>query len=306
MDQGNYELIMRNYIEEALQVKESYDTAKKGVVEEYEVRKRVLEDVKFRFQKTEEAFNRGNATQDAYNQVKNDHKRAEETLNELEQKLDELNRYMVQRIEAVLANLNDLNEQFVEDIALEKKKLTYHLKKAKYDYLKETINVNNDYKKQIKHAEKDYKKQMKLVENEYKKQMKLVENEYKKQLNQAENDFKNQQIYVKKDFDKTSKQIRSASKNLQKEESFLKRISNYLGLDSIIELIEDFQVASSEGNDIPGVTSTKEDFQVTSTEVNDDLIVTVTKEELHDALYSGRIPAELEKEVSEAISEGLI
>lgn len=295
MDQGKYGLMMRNYLEEALKVKESYDTAKKGVVEEYEVRKKVLEDVKVRFQRTEEAFNKGIVAQDAYHQVKNDHKRAEETLIELEQKLDEINMYMAQRIKVVLAKLNDLKEQFVEEISLEKKKLKYHSKKAKYDYLKETINANNDYKKQIKYAENNYKKQIKRAENDYKKQIKHAKNEYKKQLNHVENDF-----------DKTSKEIRMASKKLQNEENFLQRINNYLGLDSIIELKEDFQVDSSEVNDGPGVTSTKENYQVSPSDVDDDLRVTVTKEELHDALHSGRISAELEREVSEAISEGLI
>ncbi|MDN3017042.1 hypothetical protein PH210_12655 [Paenibacillus sp. BSR1-1] len=242
MDQSNYSSMMQNYIEEAMKVKESFETAENGLLEEFEVRKMVFEDVKVRFLKTEEAFKRGETTQEVYDQVKRDLNRVEETMNELNQKLDEINTIMAKRLEAAHAKLNDLKKQYVDEIDQEKKKLKYQLMKAKYDYLQDTIKAKNKFIKELKHA--------------------------------------------KKDFNKTTKEIRKASKEMSAEANYLQEIDQYLGLDSIIELQDDFQVVISE-------------------EIDDEETA-LTKEELHDALQLGKISAKLEKKINKAIRLGLI
>ncbi|MEH7336774.1 hypothetical protein V7161_29600 [Neobacillus drentensis] len=242
MDQSNYSSMMQNYIEEAMKLKESFDTAENGLLDEFEVRKMVFEDVKVRFLKTEEAFNRGEATQEVYDQAKRDLKLVEETMNELNQKLDEINTIMAKRLEVAHAKLNDLKKQYVDELEQEKKKLKYQLMKAKYDYLQDTINAKNNFFKQLKHA--------------------------------------------KKDFNKTTKEIRKASQEMSAEANNLQEINQYLGLDSIIELQDDFQVVISE--------------------VIDDEETALTKEELHDALHLGKISSKLEKKINKAIRLGLI
>ncbi|MGG1674395.1 hypothetical protein ACIFOT_01470 [Neobacillus sp. NRS-1170] len=242
MEQSKYTSMKQNFIEEAMKVKESYDTATKGILEELEVRKMVFADVNDRFLKTEEAFNRGEATQEEYDRVKRDQTRVEETMNELSQKLDEIDTFMAKRREFVLAKLNDLKKQYVNEINQEKKKIKYQLMKAKYDYLQDTINAKKNFLKQLKQA--------------------------------------------KKDFNKTSKEIHKSSQEMSSEENNLKEIIQSLGLDSIIELPDDFQVVVSE--------------------VIDDEETALTKEELRDALHLGQISTKLEKKINKAIRLGLI
>lgn len=234
MEQSKYAKELTQFIEEVIKVKESYDTAKEGILEEYEVRKLVLKEVDERFQQIQEAVNRGEETHAALMNVESDHKRVKETLNEVGQKLDEINKHMLVRLDKIILKLNDMNQKYREEIKLEKKKLNYQLKKAKFDYLKQLIDA-------------------------------------------------------KKEFANSSKQLKKAYKKLSKEENYLQELFKELGFESMIVTKDSLEVPSSS-----------------VMEVMDAAGAVVTSEELLEALESGKISSELEKELTEATGQGLL
>jgi hypothetical protein len=145
MDYSHYAYLMGKYIEDASKVKESYDNAKDGIIKEYEDRKRVFQDVDERFKQIEEGFSRGEVKKNAYNKLKKERERAEKNLQELTAKLDEINKFMNERLNVVVTKLESLKQNYNEEIENETNKLKYQLLKAKYDFLTSAIEIRKTY-----------------------------------------------------------------------------------------------------------------------------------------------------------------
>jgi archaellum component FlaC len=145
MDYSHYAYLMGKYIEDASKVKESYDNAKDGIIKEYEDRKRVFQDVDERFKQIEEGFSRGEVKKNAYNKLKKERERAEKNLQELTAKLDEINKFMNERLNVVVTKLESLKQNYNEEIEDETNKLKYQILKAKYDFLTSVIEIRKTY-----------------------------------------------------------------------------------------------------------------------------------------------------------------
>lgn len=145
MDNKYYAWLMGEYIEEAAKVKESYDNAKEDIIKEYEVRKRIFQDVDEQFKQIEEGFSRGEVKKNVYNKLKKERERAEKDLQEVTAKLDEINKFMNERLNVVVADLENLKLKYNEEIEEETTKLKYQLWKAKYDFLTSAIEIGKKY-----------------------------------------------------------------------------------------------------------------------------------------------------------------
>jgi hypothetical protein len=95
-----------------------------------------------------------------------------------------------------------------------------------------------------------------------------------------------QLMKAKYDFLINATKVRKAYKELSYKEYQLQELSKYLGIQSGIDIQDDFQVVSSAAMEDGGAA--------------------ITSKELYEALHSGQISAELEKEIKEAKEQGFL
>ncbi|WP_342430755.1 hypothetical protein [Neobacillus sp. FSL H8-0543] len=147
MEYNKYNQMMRKYIDEGNEIKESYDTAKETFIRQHEKALRRFNDIEVQFKEFQKAFNLGEVTEEDFNEAKTEYERAEYTVNETGKRLEEIERYKKAILMSILTKQIELKKAFKMDLDDETNKLKHQLMKAKYDFLKLAVQLRKAYNK---------------------------------------------------------------------------------------------------------------------------------------------------------------
>jgi DNA-binding HxlR family transcriptional regulator len=128
---------VRKQLVEAMEIKESYETTKLRIAEEYEIKKIILSDLREKLKKLEDT-NTVEADVTNYEAVKKEYEKLEESVKDLLNKLEKIDQYMEQHLETIIGKLRYHTED-------QSNKYKYELMKAKYEFLAKAIAIRNSY-----------------------------------------------------------------------------------------------------------------------------------------------------------------
>jgi len=147
MDYTKYNQMMRKYIDEGNEIKESYDNAKETLLRQHEKALRRFNDFCEQFQEFKEAYKLGEVSEDNFKEVENEFNRAEFMVNETGKRLEEIEKYRKDILMSILQKQLKLKENYKMDIKTETEKLRFQLLKAKYDFLNLAVQLRKAYNK---------------------------------------------------------------------------------------------------------------------------------------------------------------
>lgn len=147
MEINDYNELMRQYIDEANEIKESYDNAKETLYKQHEKAVRRFNEIQSQFLEYEIAYKLGEVDEEDFNEAKIEYHRVENTVVETGNRLDEIEQYKKELLMSVLAKQNDLRQTYKKELDQETDKLRLQLMKAKYDFLKLAVELRKTYNK---------------------------------------------------------------------------------------------------------------------------------------------------------------
>lgn len=156
-------------------------------------------------------------------------------------------------------------------------------KKAQEDYVR-AEEILKETKKSLDEIEVYMNGRLDVVITKLNK----LKRKYYEEINSEKKKLKYQLMKAKYDFLLTVTQIHGVYKKLSKEEYQLQKLNEDLGLED-----------GSESDILDA-------YQLLSTAIISDDGAAITKKEIYDALHSGKIPSDLEEEITEARNQGYI
>lgn len=147
MEINVYNETMRQYIDEANEIKESYDNAKETLYRQHEKALRRYNEIQSQFQEYELAYKLGEVEEEEYLDAKEEYERVENTVFETGMRLNEIEQYKKELLMSVLAKQNELRQTYKKELDVETDKLKLQLMRAKYDFLKLAVELRKAYNK---------------------------------------------------------------------------------------------------------------------------------------------------------------
>lgn len=147
MDYHNYNQLMRKYIDEGNEIKESYDHAKETLFRQHEKALKKFNEIHAQFQEYKKAYNLGEAAEENFQEAKSEYERAENTVMETSKRLDEIELFRKEILMRILNKQIELKQSFKMNVNEETEKLKLQLVKAKYDFLKLAVQLRKAYNK---------------------------------------------------------------------------------------------------------------------------------------------------------------
>ncbi len=147
MEYNKYNQLMRKYIDEGNEIKESYDNAKETFVRQHEKALKRFNEIHAQFQEYQKSYNLGEVAEEHFEEAKSEYERAEMTVIETGKRLEEIERFRKEILMSILNKQTELKQQFKMDINVETERLKLQLMKAKYDFLKLAVQLRKAYNK---------------------------------------------------------------------------------------------------------------------------------------------------------------
>jgi hypothetical protein len=147
MEINIYNELMRQYIDEANDIKESYDNAKETLYKQHEKALKRFNEIQSQFQEFEIAYKIGEVDEEEFIEAQKEYQRVENTVVETGYRLDEIEHFKKELLMSVLAKQNDLRQTYKKELAEETEKLRLQLMKAKYEFLKLAVELRKTYNK---------------------------------------------------------------------------------------------------------------------------------------------------------------
>jgi hypothetical protein len=147
METNIYNELMRQYIDEANDIKESYDNAKETLYKQHEKALKRFNEIQSQFQEFEIAYKIGEVDEEEFIEAQKEYQRVENTVVETGYRLDEIEHFKKELLMSVLAKQNDLRQTYKKELAEETEKLRLQLMKAKYEFLKLAVELRKTYNK---------------------------------------------------------------------------------------------------------------------------------------------------------------
>lgn len=147
MEINTYNELMRQFIDEANEIKESYDNAKETLFKQHEKALRRFNEIQSQFKEFEIAYNLGEVDEEDFIEAQKEFERVENTVVETGYRLDEIEHYKKELLMSVLVKQNDLRKTYKKELAEETDKLRLQLMKAKYEFLQLAVELRKSYNK---------------------------------------------------------------------------------------------------------------------------------------------------------------